>query len=146
MLWRGAVEVGGASVTGFSDEPDHWKGPRSANGRERYANARQPKEPRGKRRFREESQSGATALSYCLEPRRYPSNSFATVELTFDASNSTDDVGVVAFEWKRASGVIIGTTKVTTFTFSTGGSKTITLKVTDGGGLTGTITKTINVP
>jgi subtilisin family serine protease len=65
---------------------------------------------------------------------------------TFDASNSTDDVGVVAFEWKRASGVIIGNTKAVTFTFSTGGSKTITLKVTDGGGLTGTITKTINVP
>ena len=65
---------------------------------------------------------------------------------TFDASNSTDDVGVVAFEWKRASGVIIGTTKAINFTFSTGGSKTITLKVTDGGGLTGTITKTINVP
>jgi subtilisin family serine protease len=65
---------------------------------------------------------------------------------TFDASNSTDDVGVVAFEWKRASGVVIGTTKAINFTFSTGGSKTITLKVTDVGGLTGTITKTINVP
>jgi subtilisin family serine protease len=65
---------------------------------------------------------------------------------TFNASNSTDDVGVVGFEWKRASGVIIGNTKVITFTFSTGGSKTITLKVTDAGGLTGTITKTINVP
>jgi len=65
---------------------------------------------------------------------------------TFDASGSTDDVGIVSFQWTRPSGAIIGTTKVITFTFSTGGSKTITLKVTDAGGLTGTITKTINVP
>ncbi len=65
---------------------------------------------------------------------------------TFNASNSTDDVGIAAFEWKRGNGAIIGNANVITFTFSTGGSKTITLKVTDGGGLTGTITKTINVP
>ena len=65
---------------------------------------------------------------------------------TFDASSSTDDVGIVSFQWTRPSGAIIGSSKVITFTFATGGSKTITLKVTDGGGLTGTITKTINVP
>jgi PKD repeat protein len=35
---------------------------------------------------------------------------------------------------------------VISFTFSTAGSKDIILTVTDGGGLTGTITKTINVP
>ena len=65
---------------------------------------------------------------------------------TFDASNSTDDVGIVSFQWTRPSGAVIGTTKVVTFTFATGGSKTITLTVTDGGGLRSTITKTINVP
>jgi subtilisin family serine protease len=65
---------------------------------------------------------------------------------TFDASGSTDDVGVVGFQWKRPSGAIIGNTKVITFAFGTGGSKTITLTVTDGSGLTGTVTKTINVP
>jgi len=61
-------------------------------------------------------------------------------------STSTDDVGIVAYEWKRPSGVIIGSTQVVTFTFGTAGSKDIILTVTDGGGLTGTITKTINVP
>ncbi len=61
-------------------------------------------------------------------------------------STSTDDVGIVAYEWKRPSGVIIGSTQVITFTFATAGSKDIILTVTDGGGLTGTITKTINVP
>jgi hypothetical protein len=65
---------------------------------------------------------------------------------TFNASSSTDDVGVVAWEWKRPSGVIIGNTQVINFTFSTAGAKPIILTVTDGGGLTGTITKTINVP
>ena len=61
-------------------------------------------------------------------------------------STSTDDVGIVAYEWKRPSGVIIGNTQVITFTFATAGSKDIILTVTDGGSLTGTITKTINVP
>ena len=61
-------------------------------------------------------------------------------------STSTDDVGVVGYEWKRPSGVIIGSTQVITFTFATAGSKDIILTVTDGGGLSGTITKTINVP
>ena len=70
----------------------------------------------------------------------------ASHSCTFDASSSTDDVGIVAYEWKRPSGVIIGNTKVITFAFSTGGSKPIILTVTDGGNLTGTITKNINVP
>ncbi len=61
-------------------------------------------------------------------------------------STSTDDVGVVAFEWKRPSGGVIGTTQVLIRTFASAGAKAIILTVTDGGGLTGTITKTINVP
>ena len=65
---------------------------------------------------------------------------------TFDASSSTDDVGIVGFQWTRPNGAILGSTKVITFPFVTGGSKPIVLTVTDGGGLTGTITKTINVP
>jgi subtilisin family serine protease len=77
---------------------------------------------------------------------RFTASCGANHTCTFDASGSTDDVGVVGFEWKRGSGVIIGNTKVITFTFLTSGSKTIILTVTDGGGLTGTITKTINVP
>jgi len=65
---------------------------------------------------------------------------------TFDASSSTDDVGITGFEWKRPNGAILGNAKVITFTFAVAGSKDIILTVTDGGGLTGTITKTINVP
>jgi len=65
---------------------------------------------------------------------------------TFDASSSTDDVGITGFEWKRPNGTILGNAKVITFTFAVAGSKDIILTVTDGGGLTGTITKTINVP
>jgi hypothetical protein len=61
-------------------------------------------------------------------------------------STSTDDVGVVGFEWKRPSGVILGTTSVITVSFPSAGARPIILTVTDGGGLTGTITKTINVP
>ena len=61
-------------------------------------------------------------------------------------STSTDDVAVVAFEWKRPSGVILGNTSQITVSFPSAGARPIILTVTDGGGLTGTITKTINVP
>ncbi|HEY7028824.1 MAG TPA: S8 family serine peptidase [Gemmatimonadales bacterium] len=61
-------------------------------------------------------------------------------------STSTDDVGIVAYEWKRPSGVILGNTSVITASFPSAGARPIILTVTDGGGLTGTITKTINVP
>jgi aqualysin 1 len=77
---------------------------------------------------------------------RFTTSCGANHTCTFDASNSTDDVGIVGFEWKRATGAIIGNAKVITFTFGSGGSRTITLTVTDGGGLTGSITKTITVP
>jgi subtilisin family serine protease len=70
----------------------------------------------------------------------------ASHSCTFDASSSTDDVGIVAYEWKRPNGAVIGNTVVTSFTFDKGGARPIILTVTDGGGLTGTITKTINVP
>jgi subtilisin family serine protease len=65
---------------------------------------------------------------------------------TLDASSSTDDVGVVAWEWKGPNGQVIGTTQVLVRTFSLAGPKAITLKVTDAGSLTGSVTKTVNVP
>jgi subtilisin family serine protease len=61
-------------------------------------------------------------------------------------STSTDDVGIVAYDWKRGNGAFLGNTQQITVTFPTGGIKTIILTVTDGGGLTSSVSKNINVP
>lgn len=75
----------------------------------------------------------------------FTSSCNASHSCTF-TSTSTDDVGVVSLQWSRPSGVILGTTSPITVSFPSAGARPIILTVTDGGGLTGTITKTINVP
>jgi hypothetical protein len=65
---------------------------------------------------------------------------------TFDGTSSTDDHGIVSYSWTRKTGPPIGNTAVTTFTFADGGSKAITLTVTDAGGLSNSITKTLVLP
>jgi probable HAF family extracellular repeat protein len=65
---------------------------------------------------------------------------------TFDASSSTDDQGIVSYAWtwgktpyNKGSGVN------PTTSYPSAGPRTVTLTVTDANGLTGTVTKTIDV-
>ena len=69
-----------------------------------------------------------------------------TNQCAFDASASTDDVGIVSYAWDWGNGrseTHVGPTVKNTFT---PGVYNVKLTVTDGGGLTGTITKAITVP
>ena len=76
---------------------------------------------------------------------KFTSSCNASHTCTF-TSTSTDDVGIVTYDWKRANGQFIGNTQQVTFTFPTGGAKTVILTVTDGGGLSSSLSKNINVP
>jgi subtilisin family serine protease len=62
-----------------------------------------------------------------------------------DGSGSTDDVGVVSYLW-TTPGEPNRTGVTTAYGFAPGGSYPVTLTVTDAGGLTNSITKTIVVP
>jgi hypothetical protein len=62
----------------------------------------------------------------------------------FDGSSSTDDVGVVSYLWSTA-GDANRTGVTTAFGFDTAGTYYVTLKVTDGGGLTNSISKAVTV-
>jgi hypothetical protein len=68
-------------------------------------------------------------------------------QCALDASSSTDDVGIVSYTWAWGDGRTethaVPTSKNT---WSTAGTFNVTLKVTDGGGLTSTITKAVAVP
>ncbi|MEP7327010.1 MAG: PKD domain-containing protein, partial [Gemmatimonadota bacterium] len=65
---------------------------------------------------------------------------------TLNASSSTDDVGIVSYVWKRPNGTQLGTGVMLTQAFPKAGSSQIVLTVTDGGGLSNSITKTVVVP
>lgn len=65
---------------------------------------------------------------------------------TFDGRGSTDDVGIVSWTWSLgkypgndASGAVVTTT------YPHDGPRTITLTVTDAGGLTSSTTQTVNI-
>ena len=62
-----------------------------------------------------------------------------------DGSSSTDDVGVVSYLWTTA-GEPDRTGVTAVYGLMPGSSASVTLKVTDGGGLTNSITKTISTP
>jgi subtilisin family serine protease len=62
-----------------------------------------------------------------------------------DGSGSTDDVGVVSYLW-TTPGEPNRTGVTTAYGFAPGASYPVTLTVTDAGGLTNSITKTIVVP
>jgi PKD repeat protein/plastocyanin len=64
---------------------------------------------------------------------------------TFNGSGSTDDVGIVTYTW-FVSGRQFATGVTATRQFTRAGAGSITLTVTDGLGLTGTITQIITVP
>jgi hypothetical protein len=70
----------------------------------------------------------------------------ATHTCTLDGSSSTDDVGVVSWAWKRANGTALGSGVTLSQSFPKAGTFGIILTVTDGGGLTGTVTKNVVVP
>lgn len=66
---------------------------------------------------------------------------------TLDGTGSTDDVGIVSYDWQTgdpaqptASGAVV------TITYPASGPRTVTLTVTDGPGLTDSQTQTVNVP
>jgi hypothetical protein len=63
---------------------------------------------------------------------------------TFDGSGSTDDVGVVAYEWRLPSGALISTQAVFTKSTTSTGLRSITLTVRDGAGLTDSKTVTFD--
>jgi PKD repeat protein len=68
-------------------------------------------------------------------------------QCTFDASTSTDDVGVVSYAWDWGNGRNETKTQPTSKnSWPTAGTFSVTLKVTDGGGLTSSITKSVVVP
>ena len=65
---------------------------------------------------------------------------------TLDGSSSTDDVGIVAYQWKRPNGQVLGNSVTLVQSFPQAGNFTVTLTVTDGGGLTNSKSITLVVP
>lgn len=63
----------------------------------------------------------------------------------FDGSSSTDDVGVVSYLW-TVPGEPSQSGPNAVFGFDAGSTNSVTLKVTDAGNLSDTITKTVTVP
>jgi hypothetical protein len=68
-------------------------------------------------------------------------------QLILDASSSSDDGTIVRYEWKNATGAFVVGPAVLTATLPAGatGSKDFTLRVTDEGGLTSTVTHTVTL-
>ena len=79
-----------------------------------------------------------------------PTASFAAPTCTglscsFDATASTDDGEIVSWEWQFGELGATGTGETTTHDYTTPGTYTVTLLVTDDQGLTGTTSQTITV-
>ena len=80
---------------------------------------------------------------------RYTSNCSQPLanQCAFDASTSTDDVGIVSYNWNWGNGRPSETKTVKTAknTWAAPGVYTVTLTVTDGGGLTNSVAQQITV-
>ncbi len=64
----------------------------------------------------------------------------------FSGTSSSDDVSIASYAWAVTGGSpATSAASVVSATFSTGGTKTVTLTVTDNAGLTGTLTQTVTV-
>jgi PKD repeat protein len=68
----------------------------------------------------------------------------ATRRCTFNGNGSTDDVGIVSYAWTFGDGTT-GTGATAAHVYAAAGAYPVTLTVTDGGGLTGSITKTATI-
>lgn len=65
---------------------------------------------------------------------------------TFNGTSSTDDIGVTSYAWSMPGAVVSAAVGGTaTATYLTAGTKTVTLTVTDAGGLTNTTSSTVGV-
>ncbi len=62
----------------------------------------------------------------------------------FNGTGSTDDVGIVSYSWAFGDGTT-GTGATPSHTYVASGSYQVTLKVTDGGGLTNSLTRTVTL-
>jgi probable HAF family extracellular repeat protein len=70
-----------------------------------------------------------------------------TLQCTFDGSSSTDDAGIVKYTWSWGNGRSEShSTPVSKNTFASAGTYCVTLTVTDAQGLTGSVTKSVQVP
>jgi subtilisin family serine protease len=75
-------------------------------------------------------------------------SSCSKASCSFNASGSTDDVGIVSYAWTFGDGATAsGSTPTTTHVYTSKGtySMTVTLTVTDGGGLTGQASKKLTI-
>lgn len=66
----------------------------------------------------------------------------STRRCSFNGSSSTDDVGIVSYGWNFGDGTT-GNGPTPAHTYAAAGSYPVTLTVTDGGGLSGTVTRTV---
>ncbi len=68
----------------------------------------------------------------------------STRRCTFNGTNSTDDVGIVSYAWTFGDGTT-GTGATPAHTYAAAGAYPVTLTVTDGGGLSGAVTRTVTL-
>jgi PKD repeat protein len=73
-----------------------------------------------------------------------PATGAVSQTLQFDGRSSTDDVQVVGYAWAFGDGMM-GQGITTTHAYTQTGAYTVTLTVTDGGGLTGAATHTVQI-
>jgi subtilisin family serine protease len=70
-----------------------------------------------------------------------------TTTCSFDASSSSDDIGVVSYKWAFGNGTgVTRTSPSTTNTYAALATYAVTLTVTDGSGVANSITKQVAVP
>ncbi len=80
-----------------------------------------------------------------LPPVASFTSSCTNLACTFNSTGSTDDVGIVSRAWTFGDGTSAGNVVSPSANYATGGTYTVSLTVTDGGGLTNTITHAVTV-
>ncbi len=75
-----------------------------------------------------------------------PTSPIENTAVSFDGSSSTDDLAVTSFQWDfDGDGIFDAATAQASFTFTSAGSKTVSLTVTDAGGLQNVSSQSISV-